>query len=518
MKFVIERFNRRDVVFLLVALALVLFYVAKANGGFPLDDSWIHQVYGRNLAQTGQWAFVVGTPSAASTSPLYTVLLSIGYRLNIPFKLWTHTLGVLALWITGMISARMAERLLPAQKWAGWVAGLLLLLEWHLIWAAASGMETMLFSMWTLVLIHLAWREADAQQAETALKKRLWNGAIFGAFAALATLTRPEGVVLTAVIGLVMIIARPQGAWRSFLVWAIAAAVAFLILMTPYLALNIQLTGGLLPDTAAAKQAESAGLFAESFLTRLINMVVPIFAGAQVILVPGILYFAVYTARDSVAQRKRLFDLLPLFWALILILLYTTRLPANYQHGRYVIPVLPSLVLLGTVGTLTLVRISQRSLLGRVLTRSLAISSILGFVGFAFTIGPSQYAQDVTIIDQEMVASAHWIADHIPPDQILAVHDIGAVGYFAPRPILDLAGLVSPEIVPFIKDADQLWIWLYKRGARYMMGFPDQIPGQNTHDPRLCPVFTTGGEASITAGGDNMTVYEIVWDEICPKD
>src|SRR5215813_6840048 len=113
MKFIIDRFNRRDGIFLVIAIVLVLIYIATANGGFPLDDSWIHQVYGRNLAETGQWAFIPGVPSAASTSPLFTVLLSIGYRLNVPYKLWTHLLGTVALWVAGMVGARMAERLLP---------------------------------------------------------------------------------------------------------------------------------------------------------------------------------------------------------------------------------------------------------------------------------------------------------------------------------------------------------------------------------------------------------------------
>ena len=113
MKFVTERLKPRDGLFLIVALACVALYVQTANGGFPLDDSWIHQVYGRNLAQSGEWAFVPGVPSAASTSPLYTVLLSVGYRLNVPFMLWTHGLGVAALWITGIVGSRLGDRLIP---------------------------------------------------------------------------------------------------------------------------------------------------------------------------------------------------------------------------------------------------------------------------------------------------------------------------------------------------------------------------------------------------------------------
>ncbi|HEX2907647.1 MAG TPA: hypothetical protein VHO69_12335, partial [Phototrophicaceae bacterium] len=130
------RWRRRDGLLLVAALFSVVLFVRAANGGFPLDDSWIHQVYGRNLAQTGQWAFVPGIPSAASTSPLYTVLLALGYALHVPYTLWTHTLGALALWLAGVFGARLADRLLPENRAIGLVTGLALVLAWHLIWAA----------------------------------------------------------------------------------------------------------------------------------------------------------------------------------------------------------------------------------------------------------------------------------------------------------------------------------------------------------------------------------------------
>ncbi|HRF96737.1 MAG TPA: hypothetical protein PLZ51_16130, partial [Aggregatilineales bacterium] len=86
----------RDLIFIVLACLLVGLYALSANG-FPLDDSWIHQVYGRNLAQLGQWAFVPDVPSSASTAPFYTLLLALGYVLNIPYMFWTHLLGALAL-------------------------------------------------------------------------------------------------------------------------------------------------------------------------------------------------------------------------------------------------------------------------------------------------------------------------------------------------------------------------------------------------------------------------------------
>jgi hypothetical protein len=272
----------------------------------------------------------------------------------------------------------------------------------------------------------------------------------------------------------------------------------------------------LLPDTAAAKQAENAPLLLDSYPERVIKMVQPLVAGVQLFFVPGMIFFVVRQLQAFRQDRRTLLLIVPVLWSIGLIALYAARLPAYYQHGRYVIPALPAFIVVGVAGTIQLISAARKSVMGRVLTRSLAISTGLAIIFFFFQ-GAGVYARDVSIIDQEMVASAHWIKDNIPLDQMLAIHDIGAVGYFAPRPILDLAGLVSPEIIPFINDENSLWQWLQKNNARYLMAFPDQVPGDDTNDSHLCPVFTTGGQASIQVGGPNMTIYELTWDGICPK-
>jgi hypothetical protein len=510
------KFASEKLILLMAALACVLFYLATAGGfGFPLDDSWIHQVYGRNLAETGVWSFVPGVPSAASTSPLYTVLLSLGYRLGLPYYVYTHVLGIFALWIAGLAAANLSRHLLPNVRWAGLLAGLAVIFAWHLLWAAASGMETMLFSMWTLLLIMLAWHELVATRMSR--QNLLLRGMLFGGAAALATITRPEGVVLAGIIGLLMLLARPQSSWINVLTWALGAAVAYTVVISPYLALNLQLTGGLLPDTAAAKQAEYAQLLEDSYPLRYLNMLYPLIPGGQILLLPGVIY-AVGRFVDRIRQDRRyVLYLIPLLWFLALLALYAARLPTPYQHGRYVIPALPSFIVIGVIGTVWLVQhYRRRTMLARVAVQSLAFSAAGLFMAFAFIIGPDTYRQDVSIINEEMVAAAQWIAQNIPPEERLAVHDIGAVGYFAPRPLLDLAGLVSPEIVPFILDGDRLWDWLQTNNARYLMGFPYHVPGGTDDTLRACVVFSTGGTMSPSIGGDTMAVYQLTWDGRCP--
>ncbi len=513
-RFIARHIRRQDVLFLLLSAFLVILYTTTAGGGFALDDSWIHQTYARNLAETGQWAFVPGVPSAASTSPLFTVLLVIGYKLSVNYLLWTYALGALVLAITGMLGARLAEQVLPEQGYIGLVTGLALVLAWHLIWSAASGMETMLFGMMTLALIWLAWRELEVNHS-THFGSLIQRGTLFGALAALAILSRPEGIILAGLIAGLMLLVRPQRSWRGFLLWSIGAGIGFLLLSAPYLIYNLQLTGGLLPDTAAAKQAEYASLLTHDYPTRFVRMLRPLIGGGQLLLVPGMIAYTLIMAQRLRGEIKSAVYLLPVLWAIALIGLYAARLPADYQHGRYVIPVLPSLILTGVIGLIWLARRAKPSVVGRVVNRSLIISSAIAFLYFALIVGPAAYRQDVHIINEEMVASAQWIAEHIPPGELLAVHDIGAVGYFAPRPILDLAGLVSPEIVPIIHDGEALWDLMQQREARYLMAFPDQVPGRDTDDSRLCPLFTTGGAASRSVGGPNMTIYLLAWNRAC---
>ena len=123
--------------------------------GFALDDAWIHQTYARNLVATGQFAFVPGQPSSGSTSPLWTLLIALGYLVRVDYKWWTYALGAVCLAATALGVWQLTLRLFPDRPRAALVAGIFCALEWHLVWAAVSGMETVLFtalSVWLLVV------------------------------------------------------------------------------------------------------------------------------------------------------------------------------------------------------------------------------------------------------------------------------------------------------------------------------------------------------------------------------
>lgn len=505
---------RRDLLFVLLALVAVNVFALTAQvtyrAGFPLDDSWIHQTYARNVMLTGSWDYIPGTPSAGSTSPLYTVLLALGYGLRLPPLLWVNLLGALALGGAAILGARLAEWLFPQQRAVGWWTGLAMLAAWHLVWAAASGMETMLFGALCLAVIGLATREH--QPTELAIQ-RFGRGVAFGMVSAALVATRPEGILLLGLIAVTMLIERPQPTWREWWLWVGGAALGSITAIMPYILLNVSLNGTILPTTFSAKQADNAPLLQLGFFTNLGKMLEPLMAGGQLFLIVGCIA-AVWQWRRN-RNSQLLWRLLPLAWTVALIVLYTVRLPAWYQHGRYLMPAIPTFLVVGVGGVLLLVRGRQRHLIARVVSRSLAIATVLAFAIF-FVLGAQAFAKDVQFIESDQVTAARWIKANVPTDQLLAARDIGAIGYFAPRPMLDIAGLISPEVIPIIRDSKALFDLILARQVRFIVLLPAQyddlvIPsGQRAYwSQRLCPRFNAGG------GMGGMTVYELVLDGTC---
>lgn len=60
---------------------LTLGLALQGNIGFPLDDSWIHQVIARNLVQHHTWGFTPGVSSSGTSSTLWTLILAVHYVL-----------------------------------------------------------------------------------------------------------------------------------------------------------------------------------------------------------------------------------------------------------------------------------------------------------------------------------------------------------------------------------------------------------------------------------------------------
>ena len=485
-------FDRRFPWLLLLAWALacagyLVFSLNLAGPGYPLDDAWIHQTYARNLVLHGEWAYTPGQSSSGSTSPLWTAMLALGYVLRLPPISWAVVLGLFS----------QASLMLAAATWFGrrnpglpsgvlWVAALILL-EWHLLWAAFSGMEILLFSLMACVVLLLL---ASSQP------RYLWVGLLVG----LGCWIRPDA--LTLLLPAALVLSFQSGASiRQRLIWTLHLTLGVGLLVLPYLWFNKSIAGSYWPSTFYAKQAEYAIYRTQPVLSRFLSQWIQPMTGAGLILLPG----ALWSTWQSLSNRDWL-RLAPPLWAASFLASYALRLPATYQHGRYAMPILPVLIVLGVEGLVQFCSRLREGPRARILSRTWSASLAAVMILF-LPLGARAYAMDVAVIETEMVETARWIEANTDGHALIAAHDIGALGYFGNRPILDLAGLISPEVIPIMRNEAALYNFLEKNEADYLMTFPGWYP-ELTAD--LVPVFRSAGTFSPRQGGENMAVYRLV--------
>jgi uncharacterized protein YebE (UPF0316 family) len=462
--------------------------------GYPLDDAWIHQTYARNLAHYGEFSFIPGKTSGGSTAPLWTGLLAVFHLLGSAPFLGTFFVSFILFLTAAFCFQQLAVRLMKSEQMAAvnrsvvFGFGIFFVLEWHMIWASLSGMEILLYIVFFLFAILFLAKDK--------------NYLLIGFFSGIIVWVRPDGLTLLGPIMFTIILSKK----RHEILPAIGKFIAgWLPVVVGYLVFNFQTAGTLFPNTFYAKQAEYAVLFNQPLLSRFSNLLLQPFIGAAILLVPGIIFELLFAIKN-----KRWLEVALFLWAVGYIGIYAVRLPVTYQHGRYMMPAMPVFFLLGLLGTwrgLSTMRLTERT--KKLIHFGVTASISLLTVGF-WWLGMKAYRDDVAIIHEEMVETVRWIQMNLPDDAYIAAHDIGALGYYGKRDIYDLAGLISPEVIPVIRDEEALIGLIEKSGAEYLMTFPDWY---NTIMLKAHLIYQSEGETVRLHNHANMAVYQYNWTE-----
>lgn len=466
----------------LVALAIGGLFLFAAAGlyrvGFPLDDAWIYQAVARTFVHSGTWGIRPGEPAAGATAPLWVLLLTPAHVLPFPAgMIWAWLLGLGCLAALAALVYRDAAAGLPRMR--AMALALLFLAEWHGVWAALSGMETIAF----LLMLALTFHELRKDRP-------MWPRV--GLYMAMGVWLRPE-----AVLWLVPWAWRvgwlPNARMRIRAAFGTLYPLAVGLLL--YVAFQSVLTGTPLPNTAQAKVVEY-GVLRDlyPYWLRLLRMPLPLLAGPALVLLPWVPVGLCRAGKPWVWGEA--------LWMLAHTMVYAWRLPVTYQHGRYMMPVLVPWLWWGGLGFL------QHPLVDLPATwaarwdrfrHTLLVALTLAFL----SLGARAFAWDVAVIESEMVDTAHWVAQHLPQER-LAAHDIGALAYFAPQPILDLAGLANPEVVSILRDEAALAAYLHKHRVRFLIAFADWY---TTLTACAEPLYRSQAPFSPQLGGAHMTVY-----------
>ncbi len=507
-----------------VALLACLGYFAteawllSGDLGFPLDDSWIHLQFARNLAEGRGLAYNPGELVTGSTAPLWTAVLALLSFLPGSIVVWTKLLGV-ALHLAGVAAAwRLARELGLGEGLASLAAVLTLATSW-LVWSALSGMEIPLFVFLSLsgMILHLRERADPGRPPLSA-----------GVFA-VAALARPEGLLLLvlALLDRCLVFDRdPESdagelAWRRPPLGSVlsGAALAACALVGPVLFYRWA-GGGFLPTTFAAKGGELHGLLPN---LQYIDTVLGILFRPQpyMVLLAGAGVVALVERLGTPRDR----GLLPALWLVALPVAYSTMSPGSKtllgNFGRYYFPLFPVLAVVGVLGLeRAAAALGPRLRAGRLRlpVRALLIVLILWPTLSTLAQGAARYAQSVANVQDSDVAAARWLAPRLHPEAVLAVNDIGALKFLLPNRVIDLAGIASPEIRREVNRAlreNRPWepviaAEIVKRRPDYLVIFPSWLPSLSL-DPRFRPLHVIRVQGNITMGGDEVVVYATPW-------
>jgi arabinofuranosyltransferase len=468
----------------LVPLGLYLLRERAIAGGpgLPLDDAWIHLHFARNIAEGAGFSYNPGRPMAGSTAPLWTLLLAGVFALAGPSLAAAKTVGVVVT-VAAALVLRRAAIVWGSARGVALVVAVAFLWSRPVAWGALSGMEVSLAALLVAAALVAHGHEAEVATA---------------AFAALAVLARPEAALLVPLL----LLAAPFRARRL----AVFAVVTVAI-VAPAVWFNLKTTGALIPATAAAKV--EGGLLGwllglrEPAATTWIHRPLQFFGawvrwlGSTNWLLPVSLVPAIWIAGRRWGRALGVPALALVVHPLGMALLAPYRDPA-FQAGRYSIHLLPIAFLLFTVLAGEFGRRRRAALVGY-----LVVALVM------LPVGAERYGWAVQNINAMQVHLGRWVDGHVPPDARLAVNDIGAIAYFSRREIIDLMGLVTPEVIPYHRRPHGILDYVRETCPDYVIVFPSWFPELAARRELVEPIYRVRLERNEVSGAAEMVVYRV---------
>ncbi len=405
--------------------------------GVPLDDVYIHARYAANLLHGFGYSFRPGYTLTADTSPLWVLLIAIGGLFTSRLELVAIVFSMLAYLMLGPGVYRVARDVFGFAEGHARLAGLAAVLSSRLAWSGTSGMETALAALLMLLVVeeHARSRNRNVLRA----REGIWLG--------LALLLRPEFmfVALTLIVDWVIAATRRRA---NVAVAPIAITLAFVI-ASPMFLLPLIMRGSLISHSSVV---QGAGI---SFIPNLAYL----WFALKILTSNNAIIFAFLIAGIWLLSHKPQYYLLYII-ALGLPLLQAFIAPQFRHHGRYFFPILPLIIILGIAAWQEIEqRMHPQAIIRIVAVTLISLAGVFETGRWAMI-----EAESVRNINDQHLAAVGWLRQNMLPTDTLAVDDVGAIGYFSHKPIIDLTGLMTPSLWSLQHNQDSVW------GAARTMG------------------------------------------------
>ncbi len=474
---------------LVLALA-VLVTAGWLLRGYTTDDTYIHLRYAHNLVERGEFSFNPGASSYGATSPLWIFGLALLLKAGLSPFLAAWVLGAASGLAVVLLVDLVLTRMTFPPVWRVFLLLLVVCDPWFLRWTF-SGMETPLATFFLVLLLFPLVMDNKFRPGQPS--PPLWPRYLgWGVVAGLAGLVRPEFMVLAplALPWLLMFeyhrAGNSGGTEGRF--WArpyrplFMAGLGWLTVCGPWL-LYARLTfGRSLPGTASAKSGalnlNPLGVvmgLGQSLKTLAVSQ------GLLWLVIILLVALVLFINRGSGPRRRTRWQdwradgaqenepaekvvhgagpwsiwgpvslvLIATNWTVVLLGGYAVK--QVWIISRYVSPLAPVLLLaMGVVAEWLLGGEQMPRRIRRVGGWVIATGLVITLAGNMWVMGAQviPHARNFPEgVRQCYLGMGHWISENSEPGAVVAALDIGAVGYASDRPVLDLMGLVSPEIL-----------------------------------------------------------------------
>jgi len=429
---------------LIVHVALTLTFLADrspgtdaASTGFPIDDAWIHLVYGRAVAQTGLPYYNDGALEAGFTSPLWMVFLALAELarsvFSLPVVISVKFLGALLAWISSLAVYELCRKL-SCSFLIALCAGALAAANPVSVFAQVSGMEVAL----TGALLTL-----------TALTFALERWRSCAVLLGLSLLSRPESVLVLILLVVVYWLSSHQTEMRLRLRTSMTLVLPAIIAAVMWICYCLAVTGHPLPNTFYAKYSNADAL------NGFANIIGEIVLGLPAMFVGfGIVLFLVGAVTMIYRATKSSLVVLLIPWVFLAGIAVTRQMPPGcgvyFYWLRYAIPALPFLFVPMAIGASVIAdpkscfaSISIRPGMVKVF-RVVAVLLLLAcFGGYPSQMAyrKSQFAWNCQNINEVQVEIGKWVKRNVPRDFSILSFDAGAIRYWGEHKTIDFFGL-----------------------------------------------------------------------------
>jgi hypothetical protein len=339
----------------------------------------------------------------------------------------------------------------------------------------------------------------------------------------LAALARPELALLLPVVLLDRLLitavrSRFEQCCPVALLRSAAEAAGAVLIILPYVLYNLRAGGPLWQRMEPALRPQSPLSWVTGVLGALWvnNPMLLVLAGT------GLVVAVLAAARERAEHPTFLPTLLPITLVVAPGFLWPEAAPASARQAATCVT--PIICVLGAAGLYLVYRalraVSQRA--RRRASRLLFATAIAVTVAILFGLMAAeqlraweQHGRLVKRVNSLQVGAGKWASQHLPPDASIASREVGGIGFFGRRRVVDLGGTISTEGIGYLRRPGSLdtnlLAYLEKEQPSHLAIRPGDFPDLARRADLLTPAVTCMDTDRTTGGVTTLVLYETPW-------